>query len=689
MAKKFEWKTYKDLKFEYQIYVGLLFAMALILLLGGMILLATMSKDIAPTEFNPEGRSKILPGNVVGGLVCFGLTALAIYGGYSLMTDIKNAKTCNANFWTTTTCVKFPTVTADNEGATERAVSLCTAQTKAQYNGSSGFYAKSNTSVSGTLDVMYITIEGESKAITLSTGTSNLYTVRTGDKKVKVTGGGTGCLSVSGNVGGGGGPSPGGGESSPTQDNVCVGEWSACSATCIEPDQPAPRSTFVITNPGSPGSVCKDSSGTIIVSGVNDSKICSNLPGCGRHCKGTWSGWSPCSSDCGRSTKRRTFTHDTNGDPTPGGKACTVDYGPFAVGNNAIEEQTCVIGDTGYSKAVCDVALDCQGDWFDTNCTKTCGGGFMQQEYRYINNYPQTDARGNSGKACKDANGVIRTSGDQRITAKACNSTNCCDSVTMNQWVKVGQDCMTGLTSDLPVVTWTRAVNSTPQELVGKNINIECGYPVVATSYSSRQISAIQGECAPRVPISGKCTNDGTYSTSTGCTSKQPVKATNISCRDEQGSTFDTDSSKRDLAVKLRRKVISDEALTGADTDYSLIYDAKSNAPLDTTIDGCRVDIILQKPGMTSININKMTIQETVSSATCPNGYTRNGAKCTFPVSTISDIQCPTLFQSKNLSSNRCESSTAAGSGQVLANDDRPTMVSSGIQATNSELGII
>jgi hypothetical protein len=216
MAKKFEWKTYKDLKFEYQIYVGLLFAMALILLLGGMILLATMSKDIAPTEFNPEGRSKILPGNVVGGLVCFGLTALAIYGGYSLMTDIKNAKTCNANFWTTTTCVKFPTVTADNEGATERAVSLCTAQTKAQYNGSSGFYAKSNTSVSGTLDVMYITIEGESKAITLSTGTSNLYTVRTGDKKVKVTGGGTGCLSVSENVGGGGGPSPGGGGGGPS-----------------------------------------------------------------------------------------------------------------------------------------------------------------------------------------------------------------------------------------------------------------------------------------------------------------------------------------------------------------------------------------------------------------------------------------------------------------------------------------
>jgi hypothetical protein len=144
MAKKFEWKTYKDLKFEYQIYVGLLFALALILLLGGMILLATMSKDIPPTNFNPEGGSKILPGHVVGGLVCFGLTALAIYGGYSLMTDIKNAKTCNANFWTTTTCVKFPTGTADNEGATERAVSLCTAQTKAQYNGSSCFYAKSN-----------------------------------------------------------------------------------------------------------------------------------------------------------------------------------------------------------------------------------------------------------------------------------------------------------------------------------------------------------------------------------------------------------------------------------------------------------------------------------------------------------------------------------------------------------------
>jgi hypothetical protein len=192
MAKKFEWKTYNDLNFEYQIYVGLLFAFALILLLGGMILLATMSKDIPPTNLNPEGGSKILPVHVVGGLVCFGLTALAIYGGYSLMTDPKNEKKCNAAFWTkSSSYVTFPTnLDEDSPDATD--VSECDAQKYAQHESDcNAFILKKKENSVFDVYVMYTDKKFDIKCSTSDTFT--LYTVKSGDRKATANVS-TGCL---------------------------------------------------------------------------------------------------------------------------------------------------------------------------------------------------------------------------------------------------------------------------------------------------------------------------------------------------------------------------------------------------------------------------------------------------------------------------------------------------------------
>ena len=233
-------------------------------------------------------------------------------------------------------------------------------------------------------------------------------------------------------------------------------------------------------------------------------------------------------------------------------------------------------------------------------------------------------------------------------------------------WQAVGHICAGG--NDPYIIQWSRPIIQNPEGLSDVQAKEVCNLPLFATSRSAYG-PVLPGQtqnsvCNPVNPVSGTCTNQGTYSTSTGCTSKQPVMATSIACRSEQGSTSDMNISKRDLAERLRSKVVNDLGLTGAATDYSLIYDAKSNAPLDTTIDGCRVDIILQKPGMTSININKMTIQETVSSATCPTGYTRNGAKCTWPASQIDSLQCPQYFGigTSSFRDNKCVAQVTEGS---------------------------
>lgn len=187
MAKKFEWQTFKDLQLKYQVYVILLLFLAIVLSSVGLVFLAGMSKEVPPTNLKPEGGSKILPAKIIGGIVCLGLAALSGYYGYTMLIDQKNEKTCNAAFWSKTECVSFPTPTTDS--IYEINVSLCKAQTKAQYDGYAGFYTKSN--VTNLFDVIYLS--GDTESVTATNGSDTLYVKKkqkSDDKEITVTGGG-------------------------------------------------------------------------------------------------------------------------------------------------------------------------------------------------------------------------------------------------------------------------------------------------------------------------------------------------------------------------------------------------------------------------------------------------------------------------------------------------------------------
>ena len=187
MAKNFEWQTFVDLQFKYQFYVVLLIFIAIVLASVGLILFSGMKKEVPSTNQKPEGGSKIVPAKIVGGIICLGLAALSGYYAYNTMIDSKNEKTCNAAFWSKTECVSFPTISEDS--VYEINVSLCSAQTKAQYDGYAGFYTKSN--VTNMFDVIYLA--GDTEAVTATDGSDTLYVKkpRNKDEKViKVTGGG-------------------------------------------------------------------------------------------------------------------------------------------------------------------------------------------------------------------------------------------------------------------------------------------------------------------------------------------------------------------------------------------------------------------------------------------------------------------------------------------------------------------
>jgi hypothetical protein len=225
---------------------------------------------------------------------------------------------------------------------------------------------------------------------------------------------------------------------------------------------------------------------------------------------------------------------------------------------------------------------------------------------------------------------------------------------------------------------------SRPDELLGQSIEGVCGYPVTATSYSSAAINAVLA-CQPRLPISGKCSNGGNYSSATGC-SLPVTTATGIQCPfGETGSTSGTGPNS-DFARELAAR--PDINWTGTN-----VFGA--NKVLDYNISGsssagCIVNYSKWDPGLGVGSVagsGSVNIMSKVTSATCPNGYTRSGTTCNPPITGVTDLQCPTLFQSKNFSTNRCESSSATGSGQPGASDSRPTMVALGTLAPDSELG--
>lgn len=174
--KKVELQTFKDLKFEAQLSVGSLFFFSVMFFIISITLLAGMREC---TKINGIPECTFSTGKIAGGLVCFGLFIGLGYWSYSILIDPKNEKTCNANFWKTTTCVSFPEIKEDS--VIDLGTTICKAQTRAEYdNNINGFYARSNTA--DTIDVLYFSND----SISSTNGRNILYY----KKGVKASGGG-------------------------------------------------------------------------------------------------------------------------------------------------------------------------------------------------------------------------------------------------------------------------------------------------------------------------------------------------------------------------------------------------------------------------------------------------------------------------------------------------------------------
>jgi hypothetical protein len=252
----------------------------------------------------------------------------------------------------------------------------------------------------------------------------------------------------------------------------------------------------------------------------------------------------------------------------------------------------------------------------------------------------------------------------------------------MTSWVKNNIDCDNGTVGGLPVVTWTRAVeqSTVPPELQGVDTAKVCGYPVTATSFSSTAINAVLA-CQPRLPISGKCSNGGTYSSATGCV-VPPANNIGVVCKsvEDPNPTSTLGGNRVNGIVGINGGVngckvdrIDDWIFPGTPARWRWENIGTRNAVV----------------GGVSYNVGGFN-DNLVADWSCPTNTVKDPntiGRCIGVPSRIDDLQCPTLFQSKNFSTNRCESSSATGSGQPGASDSRPTMVALGTLAPDAELG--
>lgn len=99
------------------------------------------------------GASLISSSPAIGGMIALFGGAGFSYWAYTIATDPKNQKTCNANFFNKTENVLNP---AGDDADTELEITECLAQKNAQYKGYIGVWLKSNTTTTGTFDAYYI-----------------------------------------------------------------------------------------------------------------------------------------------------------------------------------------------------------------------------------------------------------------------------------------------------------------------------------------------------------------------------------------------------------------------------------------------------------------------------------------------------------------------------------------------------
>lgn len=167
--KKLEWQTFLDLTPENQMKFILYLAGSLVLLMVGISSISGVSQG--------DITAGILTGLGVGGGAWLGSK------GYNLLIDPKNEKKCNVNFWSVTESVGFEEDGLKND----LGVTLCKAQLKAEYGGFAGFYCTSNNETENTVDAYYIDLSDSKKLTLKKSGTSNVFTIKSGDNKITVT----------------------------------------------------------------------------------------------------------------------------------------------------------------------------------------------------------------------------------------------------------------------------------------------------------------------------------------------------------------------------------------------------------------------------------------------------------------------------------------------------------------------
>jgi hypothetical protein len=167
--KKLELQTFLDLTRSVQIKLVMYLVGAIVLLMIGI-----------------SGLSAISEGGAVSGIlggVGLGAGSWLGYTGYKILIDPKNEKKCNAAFWSVTENIDFE----KDDYTSETGITLCKAQIKAEHEGYAGFYCVSNTETENTIDAYYITMSDSKKLTLKSSGTSNVFTIKSGDNKIKVT----------------------------------------------------------------------------------------------------------------------------------------------------------------------------------------------------------------------------------------------------------------------------------------------------------------------------------------------------------------------------------------------------------------------------------------------------------------------------------------------------------------------
>lgn len=171
--KKLELQTFLDLTRDNQIKFILYFIGALILLMLGISGLTGIS-----------GEKGMNIGAILIAAVGIGGGGWLGYNSYTLLLDPKNAKKCNAAFWAVTENIGFDKT--DSGYKSDLGITLCKAQIKAEYDGYAGFYCVSNTETEGTVDAYYINLSDSKKLTLKESGTSNVFTIKSGDNKITV-----------------------------------------------------------------------------------------------------------------------------------------------------------------------------------------------------------------------------------------------------------------------------------------------------------------------------------------------------------------------------------------------------------------------------------------------------------------------------------------------------------------------